>query len=71
MNEIEAPAVALPLTDPEGESQNTGFEQENHQDLPLPNPSLQNDNAVQVKKGNIALNVQSDVTRCGITKYNN
>ena len=63
INEIEAPAVALPLTDPEGESQNTGLEQENHQDLPSPNPSLQNDNAVQEKKGNIALNVQSDGTR--------
>ena len=66
MNEIEAPAVALPLTDPESESQNTGFEQENHQDPPLPNPSLQNDNSVQVKKGNIALNDQSDVARSGI-----
>ena len=69
MNEIEAPAVALPLTDPEGESQNTGFEQENHQDLPLPNPSLQNDNSVQVKKGNIALNDQSDVARSGIKSH--
>ena len=55
------PAVALPLTEPEAESQNTGLEQENHQDIPESNPSLENDNAIQVKNDNLASNDQPDV----------
>ena len=65
-NENEEPAVALPLTDPEVENQNQDIEQENHQDLPVSTPSLQNDNAVQVKNDNLALNEQSDVATAGI-----
>ena len=57
MYENDEPAVALPLIDPEVENQN----QENQQDLPLSNHSLQDDPTVQVNKGNIALNDQSDV----------
>ena len=64
-NENEEPAVALPLTDPEVENQNQDIEQENHQDLPVSTPSLQNDNAVQVKNDNLALNEQSDVATAG------
>ena len=61
MNENDEPAVALPLTDPEVENKN----QESQQDLPLSNLSEQNYNAVQVKKGNIALNDQCDVATTG------
>ena len=53
------------MTDPEVENQNQDIEQENHQDLPVSTPSLQNDNAVQVKNDNLALNEQSDVATAG------
>ena len=66
MNDNEDPAVALPLTEPEVENQDQDLDQEHKQDLPLSNPRLQNDNTVQVKNDNVALDDQSDVAENGI-----
>ena len=66
MNENEDPAVALPLTEPEVENRDQDLEQEHKQDLPLSNARLQNDNTVQVKNDNVALDDQSDFAANGI-----